>query len=190
MTSIKVAASRQTKAKFAAIRSKVALAEQRAINHTGDKARTQVRIAMVTQTGLKRKTINKAVRSTKGSVARPTYVIRSRGGNIRLEFFGAKETRQGVSAAPHGKRTIFAGTFMKGGRFPKRVAFKKQGMKGHVFRRKGRSRLGIQGGRSGVYIPTEMTQGNTLAAFDAVVRRDLPARIQHELQRIVSAPTI
>ena len=94
----------------------------RAVNHTGDKARTQMIRTLTDQTGLQRKVIVKALRVTrasgKGSLE---YRIDSAGGNVSLKYFGARETRAGVSAAPWGARRVYAGTFMKGGRFPKRV---------------------------------------------------------------------
>ena len=91
----------------------------RAVNHTGDKARTQMRRVLVDQTGLKMKTIRKAVTS-KRAFNGGAYEIKSRGGDVRLMFFGARETQKGVSAAPWNKRQIYPGSFMKGGLFPNR----------------------------------------------------------------------
>lgn len=149
-----------------------------AVKHTGDKAVSAMRSALVPQTGLKRKTLVKAVkgRSTAGG-----YEIASHGGNIRLKFFGARETRKGVSAAPWNSRRIYAGTFIKGGRFPNRVDLHKGGQ---VFKRSGSSRLPIHNTRSGLYIPEEMVKGQSAAAFYQTMDRDLAARLEHELMRI------
>jgi hypothetical protein len=65
-----------------------------------------MRTALVSQTGLKRGTL---VRAVKGSAGPGGYVFKSHGGNIRLKFLGARETKKGVSAAPWNKRQIFAG---------------------------------------------------------------------------------
>jgi hypothetical protein len=153
----------------------------RAINHTGRKAVTEMRKVLLVQTGLKSATIRRAVTS---SSTPGQFVIRSRGGNIALKYFGARETRKGVSAAPWGARRIYPLTFIKGGRFPNRVALN---MGGHVFRRVGSSRLPIEGGKSGLFIPTEMVSGQSATAFYAVVDRDLSGRIAHELYRVMGS---
>lgn len=161
----------------------IPLVINRAINHTGDKARTQMRNVLVGQTGLKRKTIVKAVKSTKafGSGA---YTIYSRGGNIRLKFFGARETRRGVTAAPWNARRLYAGTFMKGGRFPNRVGLN---MGGAVFQRTGQGRSPIKAVKSGLFIADEMVSGASEQAFNTTVERELPPRLAHELYRVLGA---
>ena len=159
----------------------------RAVNHTGDKARTQMIRALTVQTGLQRKTIVKALRVTKASATKGSmeYRIDSAGGNVSLKYFGARETRAGVSAAPWGARRVFAGTFMRAGWWPERVD--KPKWHGQVFRRTGgTSKTGMDAFekvRSGLFIPGEMVQGATGEAFRAVVDRDLPDRLGHELMR-------
>lgn len=153
----------------------------RAVNHTGLKARTQMRRVLVPQTGLKAGTINRAVKS-KNAFNGGAFVILARGGNIRLKFFGARETKKGVTAAPWNKRKLYAGTFMKGGRFPNRVGLK---MGGAVLKRTGRARLPIKGQRSGLYIAEELISGQSEQAFNSTVERELPGRIEHELYRIL-----
>jgi hypothetical protein len=154
----------------------------RAINHTGDKCRTGMSRELTLQTGLPRRTIVRALKRLRaGSVAGLAYVIRSAGGNVALKYFGARETQRGVSAAPWGDRRIYGGTFTKGGRFPNRVPLNKGGQ---VFMRTGSARLPIAVQRSGLFIPAEMVSGKTEAEFYAVVERDLPGRLDHELSRI------
>lgn len=155
----------------------------RAINHTGDVAKTQMIRTLTTQTGLRRQTIVKALRVTAAATAGGAYTIRSRGGDISLKYFGARETRAGVSAAPFGQRRIFAGSFIKGGRFPNRVALSKGN--GQVFQRAGSSRLPITKLDSGVFIPKEMTEGATAAVFQATVAARLPDRLAHEMLRAI-----
>lgn len=160
--------------------SKIDLILVRAANHTGDKARTQMRKVLVGQTGLKRKTISKAVKSKK-AFGPGLYTIHSKGGNVRLQFFKPRETRKGVTAAPWNKRRVYPGTFMKGGQFPKRKAL---GM--GVLRRAGKARLPLTAAeRSGLFIPTEMVTGGSEAAFYATVQREMPGRIAHELYRVL-----
>lgn len=180
---------------------------QRAVNHTGDKARTQVIKVLANQTGLTQKLIRKAVRvgrawgagadaetftEGRGSL---TYTLSTKGGDISLKYFKARETRAGVTAAPFGNRKLFAGTFMKGGHFPKRVAAKP--LHGHVYKRigekiaaskgryQGKMRQGLEFQDSGVIIPAEMLKGATARAFMDVVETDLPPRVIHEIERLV-----
>ncbi|GJE45316.1 hypothetical protein [Methylobacterium soli] len=51
------------------------MALTRALNHTGDKARTQMTRALTAQTGLKRTVIVKALRVTRASPGVLTYTI-------------------------------------------------------------------------------------------------------------------
>lgn len=152
----------------------------RVVNRTGDMARAQVRRKLAEQTGLKRKTIVAAVKIRRSVPANLTYRMTARGGDIALKFFGARETRAGVSASPFGKRQVFPGTFIRGGRFPNRVDLS---MGGHVFQRIGGSRFPIDKVRSGVIIPAEMVKGETAAAFKDTTARVMPRRMQHEISR-------
>lgn len=155
---------------------------RRAINHTGDKARTVVIRALAKQTGLKPMIIRKAVKTKRANYDALEYVMTTRGGDISLKFFGARETRKGVSAAPFGQRQVFPGTFMKGGRFPNRVTA--NGLNGHVYRRTGKGRGPLELVDSGVIIPAEMVTGATASAFLDVANRELPPRVMHEIGRI------
>lgn len=168
---------------------------QRAVNRTGDMARTKVIRALSQQTGLPVKVIRKAVKNDKATGAgleratgdifvstgaNLTYVLRTQGGDISLKFFRARETRKGVSAAPRGERKIFPGTFMKGGRFPNRVTAK--GLNGHVYRRTGKGRGPLEFVDSGVTLPVEMLRGASAEAFTSTVEETLPRRVMHEIE--------
>ena len=158
------------------------LAMIRAVNHTGDKARTQMRRVLVTQT-VKMKTIRKAVTS-KRAFNGGAYEIKSRGGNVRLMFFGARETKKGVNAAPWNKRQVCPGTFMKGGLFPIRKGMVAGGA---VVRRVGKGRLPVRTVKSGLFIPTEMVTGSSEAVFYSTVESELPDRLAHELYRVLGS---
>ncbi|WP_316234980.1 MULTISPECIES: hypothetical protein [unclassified Bradyrhizobium] len=155
------------------------LAIIRAIKRTGDMTKTRVVRSLTKQTGLKRAVI---VRAVKAKPAGMSYSLASRGGNVHLKYFGARETKKGVSAAPWNKRRVFAGMFIKGGRFPHRVGLK---LGGQVFARAGAGRLPIASQRSGLFIPKEMIGGATAAEFLLAVRTILPQRLQHELAHIL-----
>lgn len=151
----------------------------RAIRRTGDMTATQVVRSLTAQTGLKRQVI---VRAVKKMPAGMSYSLKSRGGNVALKYFKARETRAGVSAAPWNARRVFAGMFIKGGRFPKRVGLN---LGGQVYARTGAGRVPIAKQKSGLFIPKEMISGATAAAFLSTVKRVLPARLQHELAAIL-----
>ncbi|GJE54564.1 phage tail protein [Methylobacterium thuringiense] len=166
--------------------NKAPLALARAINHTGDKARTKMVRALAGQTGLKISTTRKALRITKAGAGGLAYVIQSKGGNIRLKYFGARETRAGVSAAPWNKRTIYPHTFMKAGWWPKRVT--KSNWNGQVFERAGSKTASMDRFhvvRSGLFIPDEMVTGASAEAFYGSVDTDLASRLAHELLQVI-----
>lgn len=165
---------------FAEAGKKAPAAMRAAIRHTGLKARTQMRRAMVDQTGLKARTINRALRS---AMSGDSFAIRSRGGDISLKFFQPKETRAGVRHSSPMLGNPLAGAFTKGGRFPRRV--KAAGLNGHVYKRAGSKRTPLAFQDSGVVIPREMVEGSSRAAFFKTVERELPARLAHELVRIL-----
>lgn len=157
-------------------------AGNRAVNRAGDMARTQVRQKLWRQTGLKRPTIVKAVKVSRSSPQTLVYRMSAHGGDVSLKYFGARETRAGVSAAPFGNRKIFASTFIKAGWWPNRVA--KPNWNGQVFKRVGAAKLPIEKQKSGVIIPNEMVQGETRDAFRSTVARVLPQRLAHEINRL------
>lgn len=156
---------------------------QRSLARSGDMARTQVYRALAVQTGLKRKVIVRAIKTIRPSFTNLVYEMRATGGDISLKYFAPRETRRGVSAAPFGQRKVFAGTFMKGGRFPNRVSVGSLG--GHVWARAGESRTPIELQNSGVVIPAEMVKGATAEVFVSTVAKTLPQRVEHELARLM-----
>ena len=178
----------------------------RIVNQVGDRAKTQVVRNLVRQTGLRRKVIVKAVGDPKRAHAGSlSYAMTTRGGNIRLKYLSPRETRPGVVAKPWGKKTLFAGTFMKGGRFPSRVETAKLG--GHVWKNSGSGvrntgssfvtqakiarKEGVDSGtritqvRSGMTIPTEMTSGATAAAFERIAGPLLQQRVEAAIAKLL-----
>lgn len=152
----------------------------RVVNRAGNQTKTQVTRALTKQTGLKRRTIVKAIRVKRSGWSDPSYRMTTTGGDIALKYFNARETRRGVSARTFGQRKVFASTFIKGGRFPDRVDI---GMGGHAFERTGSSRFPISKVKSGVIIPAEMVKGETATAFNTTASRVLMTRMSHELSR-------
>jgi hypothetical protein len=151
----------------------------RAVRRTGDMTKTRMIRSLTKQTGLRREVI---VRAIKAFPAGMTYSMKSRGGDVHLKYFKARETRKGASAAPWNKRRVYAGAFIRGGRFPHRVGLS---LGGQVYRRTGKSRTPIVSLRSGLYIPKEMIGGATGAEFLSAVRSILPQRLAHEIAAIL-----
>lgn len=153
----------------------------RAMNRTGDMARTQVVRALAKQTSLTVKTTRKAVGADRSSPGKLEYTLKAGGGDVSLKFFNPKETPEGVTAFVRGRRDLYEQSFLKGGSFARgRIELN---MGGHAFRRDG-GRLPIDVVKSGVVIPAEMVTGETAKAFDRTVARVLPRRLDHELRRV------
>lgn len=161
---------------------------RRAVSRTLTMARTAMVRPMVRQTGLKARTIRKAMVTSATSnhaLARGSGLsgeIYARGGDVRLKFFGARETRKGVSAAPRSVRQLFGGAFIKGGRFPKRKPLR---FGGEVFRRVGGGRGPLRTVKTGVFIAEEMVKGASMDAFFTTVSTVMPRRLEHELMRVL-----
>ena len=154
------------------------------INKVGEKAKTQVIRALTKQTGLDRRVIVAAVGNP--SKARPgklSYDMRTRGGNVRLKYLHPVETEEGVVAKPFGKTTPYPGAFLKGGAFPDRKTVAR--FDGHAFYRLNSSGSRITFARSGVVIPTEMTQGATLAAFNKVAGPMLQQHVEKVIAKLL-----
>jgi hypothetical protein len=184
MIEIKIDATqwKNLEARVAKAGSNAPKALMRAINHTGKKATTQMVRALADQTGLKIKTTRKALKTKTASGPGGAFTISSKGGNIRLKFFKAKETRKGVSASPWNKRRTYAGVFMRGGRFPKRVDL---GLGGATVKRAGSARYPLKTVKSGLWLPTEMVRDKTANAFYSTAARELPPRLIHELGFVI-----
>lgn len=151
---------------------------RRGINHTGDKARTQVRRALAEQTGLKQRDLKKygAFDSERANYRRLSYTITSKGSAVPLKVFGAKQFSWGVTAKPWGVSRRFKGTFIFAGT-PTSGKFVGGG---HVFHRRTSASLPIER-MFGPSVPTEMVQGASKKAFqDAAL--DLGPRIVHEVK--------
>ena len=168
------------------------LALQRALNHTGDKGKTQVTRSLAAQTGLAYGVIKRAIKVRKawgasgssylegnGSLS---YTMTTSGGDVSLKYFKARETTAGVTAAPFGTRKVFAGSFIKGGNFPERVQIRS--LNGQVYKRAGKTRKPLEKLKSGVVIPAEMLKGATREVFLKTVETDLPNRVMHEIDRL------
>jgi hypothetical protein len=84
----------------------------RALNHEGNRGRTQVKRAVVKQTGIKYGAVDKAMVTIRATPATLTYTLKARGDETNIAWFGGVQPRNGVSAAPWYKRRIFRHSFI------------------------------------------------------------------------------
>lgn len=97
-----------------------AVAFSRAMNHEGDKGRTQVKRALVQQTGIKAGAAAKTMKTVRATPTRLAYTIVQDGSETNLVSFGARQGAKGVSAAPWNIRRVFRdagrGSFIRNGK--------------------------------------------------------------------------
>ena len=136
-----------------------------ALNEGGQAVRTATVAAETAQTGLPGGTLERAQQTIEANAGSLSYTIWSEGGNVRLKYFGAKEGGGGVTAHPWNRSTYYDRAFITSGPRGRRAPSPKLG--GQVYRSSSRRWGGpISLVRSGLFIPTEMTKGQTAAAFD------------------------
>lgn len=144
------------------------VAMSRALNHEGDKGRTQVKRVLAKQTGINYGKINKAVRTINSTPATLVYTIEARGDETNLGLFGARQGKKGVSAAPWGKRRVFPHTFL---------------VHGKVYAREGKARLPIKG-LFGPNIAREIVKDESAEAF-RTGSANIADRVGHEVARML-----
>lgn len=83
----------------------------RALNHEGDKRRTQVLRSLAKASGMKYGDAKKAIRTVRAKAGSLEYRLVVSGRETNLAAFAARATKLGVSAAPWGFRRVFPHTF-------------------------------------------------------------------------------
>ena len=147
-------------------------AMSRALNHEGHKGRTQVKRALVKQTGIKYGAIDKAMTTIRSMPTTLTYTLKAHGDETNIAWFGGVQRGKGVSAAPWNKRRIFAQSFIVP-RF------------GRAYIRTSKSRLPIRG-LYGPNLARELVKDSSAAAWQRGVA-NIVARIGHEIGRMLPA---
>lgn len=157
----------------------------RIINQAGERARTATTRALAKQTGLPVRTARKALTLNvkRAHAGKLSYDIGVTGGDVRLQFFQPRETRRGVSARPWGRRSVFADTFQKAGWFPNRVVSSK--LSPHVWKRLDKAGKRITQARSGLFIPTEATQGASAEAWTSTGLPVMQSRVEAAITRLL-----
>lgn len=140
-----------------------------ALDQVGGKATTEIKRALVKQTGLTYSEIGKAVKVKKSSAAHLVYEITGTGRHFGLGHFRPKQTATGVQASPWGKTRIFPGTFII------------EEFGGEVFKHgEGRSIRKLWGPS----IPVEMeSEAIAEVAFKKFVDRELPKAVESKLEQ-------
>ena len=147
-----------------------------ALNEGGAEVREQTVAAETAQTGLPYNTLDRAQREFPATSGSLTYTIFAKGGNVRLKFFGPSEVPGGVIAHPWNRPTFYANAFVTSGRPGARFQVAK--LNGQVFMRntpklawnrntKKKITSPIVSERSGLFIPIELTTGQTASTFES-----------------------
>lgn len=143
----------------------------RALNWTGDKARTTATRILAQVAGLSYGRTRKEIKTKRAQRYDLEYDISVSGMPFSLQAFGAHQTARGVSAAPWGQRRIFPHTFI--------VA--KLG--GQVFVREGSARMPIRK-LWGPSLPKEFVRDVVPKAFIATAEDEFAGRVLHEVERL------
>ena len=97
-----------------------------ALNKVGAEVVTQAKRELKEATGLKAGVVAKKIKKDKARRDDETYSIFIKSRYLNVIEFGARQTKRGVSAKAWGKRKIYRGAFIGGGRNSgKRLVFKK-----------------------------------------------------------------
>ena len=142
----------------------------RALNHEGDKGRTQVKRVLVRQTGVKYGAVEKAMATIRATPATLTYTLKARGDETNIAWFGGLQRRKGVSAAPWNKRRIFVRSFIVP-RFER------------AFIRTSKKRLPIRP-LYGPNLARELVKDSSAAAWQSGVA-NIVARVGHKIGRML-----
>ena len=172
---------------IAAAGDKAPRAIRSAVAWTGDKGRTQVKRALVQQTGLKFGFIGKFIK-VKRPYVNPknagdfsfSYEIHGKGSDLPLKYFRPKQNKVGVRAYPRNVSTLYEHAFM--GPRPGVVAAK---LRGHVWKRTSDDQFPIELQKSGINVAEELVKGDSRKLFLEVANRDLPDRLTHDLLRLL-----
>jgi len=148
----------------------------RALNHEGDKGRTQVKRALTRVTGISYNRIERGLATHRANQGSLRYELRQRGSETNLGLFQARQTGSGVSAAPWNKRHIFRGNN------PSRGSFFLPGTP-IVYIRTTKSSYPIEP-LFGPNLAREIVKGEPAQAW-RLVTSSLASRVGHELARVL-----
>ncbi|WP_404291520.1 hypothetical protein ACD578_05325 [Microvirga sp. RSM25] len=165
-----------------AVGEKAPLIMAMALNKEGNKGRTQIQRAIRDETGLKLKSVTRAIRTVYASPNTLSYMLVVKGTPIPLKDFDPREVRGGVKHKSKADPNPYPGGFLRVGGF-----VGKKGQRGRVFKmgaRKATGRFGghvlqnVEGGKWGgkvgkvmskVRLDRAAVEGRSKAAFERIV---------------------
>lgn len=83
-----------------------------ALNRAGEKGRTEIRRALVKQTGLRYGWVSKGMKTRRAYPGRLEYTISQSGDETNLNLFKASQRAFGVQASPWSRTAMFRGAFL------------------------------------------------------------------------------
>jgi hypothetical protein len=154
-----------------------AKAGARALNHTGEKASTAAIKALTKQVGLKPRAgaqlLKKRLRTYPASSGKLQFELVTFSGALPMKHFEPKQAAKGYVFNPWG--TTANHEFKR--------AFTVRKWEGSFMMRVGKERFPLKRLR-GPSLRKELIKDAPPIAFEQVVTRDLPARVEHEARRI------
>lgn len=162
----------------------------RAVNRTTNTVYSRVARAIARQSSIKVATVKRYMRKATvrpGGMGELLGIIEARGNPLPLRDFNAKQFSYGVKAKVWGKQRRFEGLFIFAGTYRSG----KEVGNGHVFQNtrtySARSdRNNAVEKQLGPAVPTEMVRNEAKAEFERTVASMLPARVSHELGRLLA----
>lgn len=162
--------------------AKARIAFSRAVNRVTRSLKTRVIRALV-RDGFPRKIVTRSVgmslSSQKGD-GPISGVVYATGAPVSLKYFQARQFSFGVRAKVLGDVRRYPSAFINAGRWNSGNPV----ANGHVFERAGRSRFPIVK-LEGPSVPERLVEGETAKAFADLSQTMLPARVSHELGRLL-----
>lgn len=164
---------------------KARAAMARAVNRTTRSIHGKVIRAVAKQSSIPLKIVRKSVRMSlaahqgEGAIQGVVYAT---GSPLSLKHFNARQFAFGVRAKVFGETRRYPSAFIYAGNFRSGNPV----ANGHVFQRVGKARLPIEK-LTGPSVPEELVRGESAHAFSTTASSMLPARIAHELGRLLQA---
>lgn len=159
----------------------------RAINRVTDTVHGRVIRAVAKQSSIPTATVRKVIRKQRVSTKLSNGgglegIVTATGSPLPLKEFKPKQFSWGVRAKVWGRQQRFPTTFINAGTYRS----SKQVGNGHVFHRVTVKSLPIEK-LFGPSIPEEMVKDQSKAIFERTVEQMLPARVMHEIGRLLPA---
>lgn len=171
--------------------AKFNLAIARAINHTLAKAKTAASRDIRSEYNVKAKELKSALAINKASRKWHEGMLIATGRPLPLIAFGARQTRKGVTVNVMGQRKLVRGAFIATMQSGHRGAFARGKYSGYQFEFRNK-RIKKQGNDLAINeltttsVPKMMQNNAVLTALQKGLEQDFPARLEHEMSRLLT----